>query len=83
MSLVGPRPLTPRELRQHYRENANTVLAVRPGLTGLWQVSGRNALDYRRRVRLDVQLVRMMSPKSYVEMLWKTIPVLFSGDGAW
>jgi exopolysaccharide production protein ExoY len=83
MSVVGPRPLTRRELANYYGPAADEVLRVRPGLTGLWQVSGRNRLTYRRRVQLDVRLARTLSLRTYIGVLSRTIPVLFNGDGAW
>jgi lipopolysaccharide/colanic/teichoic acid biosynthesis glycosyltransferase len=58
MSFVGPRPLTPEELETHYGESASEVLQASPGITGLWQVLGRNRLTYRQRRRLDLFFVR-------------------------
>src|SRR5208337_1511677 len=55
MSLVGPRPVTERELRLHYGGFADEVLRLRPGLAGLWQISGRNRLTYADRRRLDLE----------------------------
>jgi lipopolysaccharide/colanic/teichoic acid biosynthesis glycosyltransferase len=52
MSVVGPRPLVPEELPR-YGQQINTVLQIRPGITGLWQVSGRNDIPYPQRVRID------------------------------
>ncbi|MEN8935313.1 MAG: sugar transferase, partial [Planktotalea arctica] len=60
MSLVGPRPVPASELRR-YGVQAPRYLALRPGLTGLWQVSGRNALPYGSRVALDVRYAHEMS----------------------
>ncbi len=57
MSVVGPRPIVRDELRR-YGYRMNEVLAVRPGMTGLWQVSGRNNLTYNQRVRLDLRYSR-------------------------
>jgi exopolysaccharide production protein ExoY len=65
MSYVGPRPVTAEELHQHYGLEAAEVLSVRPGLSGLWQVTGRSRLSYRQRRRLDLRLVRN-PPKSNV-----------------
>ncbi|WP_017303000.1 sugar transferase [Spirulina subsalsa] len=53
MSVVGPRPLVPGELKR-YGRNIDRVLTIRPGITGLWQVSGRNDIPYHRRVQIDV-----------------------------
>ena len=58
MSFIGPRPLTPEELEMHYGESASEVLQVPPGITGLWQVLGRNRLTYPQRRRLDLFFVR-------------------------
>lgn len=61
MSLVGPRPLLADELRTKYGPAASQVVSVRPGLTGLWQVSGRSAMSYEERVQLDVSYVERRS----------------------
>jgi lipopolysaccharide/colanic/teichoic acid biosynthesis glycosyltransferase len=53
MSVVGPRPLVPEELYK-YGRRINTVLTIKPGITGLWQVSGRNDIPYPKRVQIDV-----------------------------
>ena len=60
MSFVGPRPVTQDELTR-YKDNVIYYLAVTPGLTGLWQVSGRNDIDYETRVLLDTQYVKNWS----------------------
>jgi exopolysaccharide production protein ExoY len=83
MSLVAPRPLTHSELREHYGEDGAEVLSVRPGITGLWQVSGRNSLSYAERRRLDVLLVRTLTPKLYLRILARTIPVVVTGKNSW
>lgn len=57
MSIVGPRPVLQDELKQMYAHYTPTVLSVLPGITGLWQVSGRSSLPYDRRVMLDVQYI--------------------------
>jgi lipopolysaccharide/colanic/teichoic acid biosynthesis glycosyltransferase len=75
MSVVGPRPLVPEELPK-YGNYMKQVLSIRPGITGLWQVSGRNDIPYPRRVQIDVYYV---SARSWVLDLWiivKTIGVL-------
>jgi undecaprenyl-phosphate galactose phosphotransferase len=77
MSLVGPRPYLPRELPLLAGDG---MLDVRPGLTGLWQVSGKNALDYQQRVRLDRWYVNNWSLWLDVIILAKTIPALVRGD---
>lgn len=83
MSLVGPRPLTRTELDVHYGEHAAEVLRVRPGLTGLWQVMGRNRLTYRQRRRLDLFYVRRQSAAVYLMVLARTVPLLLIGKDSW
>lgn len=83
MSLVGPRPITPVELEEHYGEHAAEILRARPGLTGLWQIMGRNRLTYQQRLRLDLFLVRRCCVRLYLRVLWRTIPQVVSGKDAW
>jgi lipopolysaccharide/colanic/teichoic acid biosynthesis glycosyltransferase len=83
MSLVGPRPLTQQELQRHYGEDAAAVLGLRPGITGLWQVRGRNSLTYRQRRRLDVFLAKKYSWRLYLWVLLRTIPRVLGGKEAW
>jgi lipopolysaccharide/colanic/teichoic acid biosynthesis glycosyltransferase len=83
MSLVGPRPLTRTELDTYYADVAAEVLSRRPGMTGLWQVLGRNELTYSRRRRLDLFLVRRYSLRLYWWILARTPPRVVSGSGAW
>ena len=82
MSLVGPRPIILKELEK-YGEAKGTYLSVRPGLTGLWQVSGRNDLDYETRVALDVEYVESYSFRTDLIILMKTIRVVLEGRGAY
>jgi Undecaprenyl-phosphate galactose phosphotransferase WbaP len=82
MSLVGPRPVVPDELSR-YGNKVATFLSARPGITGLWQISGRNDTDYRRRVALDVCYVRSRSLLLDVYILFKTLPVVFARNGAY
>jgi Undecaprenyl-phosphate galactose phosphotransferase WbaP len=83
MSLVGPRPVTQEELRDHYKGDNCYYELVRPGITGLWQVSGRNHTDYEQRVHLDSWYVRNWSLWSDVMILLRTLPVVISGTGAY
>jgi lipopolysaccharide/colanic/teichoic acid biosynthesis glycosyltransferase len=83
MSLVGPRPLTRQELITYYGAAAASVMSSRPGISGLWQVSGRSRLTYPQRRRLDVFLVRKRSFSLYFKILWLTIPRVLSGKDAW
>ena len=83
MSLVGPRPITFAELEEHYGDCADEVVSLRPGLTGLWQVMGRNDLPYAERRRLDLVLVREASARLYLSILLRTIPKVLAGRGSY
>jgi lipopolysaccharide/colanic/teichoic acid biosynthesis glycosyltransferase len=83
MSLVGPRPVVPDELRLLYRTKVSVYLSAVPGLTGLWQVSGRNDLAYRRRVALDVCYVRSRSLALDLYILLRTLPAVIASIGAY
>lgn len=82
MSLVGPRPVIEEEL-QRYGDDVCYYTQVRPGMTGLWQVSGRNDLDYAARVSLDAWYVRNWSLATDVAILFKTLRVVVRGHGAY
>ncbi|MES1261354.1 MAG: sugar transferase [Acidobacteriota bacterium] len=82
MSFVGPRPITRRELEAHYAGCIDEVLSLRPGMTGLWQVMGRNKLTYARRRRLDLLFVRRASAGLYFRILLRSIPRILKGTGA-
>jgi lipopolysaccharide/colanic/teichoic acid biosynthesis glycosyltransferase len=83
LSLVGPRPLTPAELEAYYGSHSAEVLSVRPGLTGLWQVMGRNRLTYPQRRRLDLFFVRKRGLGLYLRILLRTPARVLSGRDAW
>ncbi len=82
MSLVGPRPVTRGELT-HYGDNVSYYKQVLPGITGLWQVSGRSEADYPTRVALDVWYVRNWSLWTDVVILLKTVGVVLKRRGAY
>ena len=82
MSLVGPRPAVPDEVA-NYAEHVHRRLVVKPGLTGLWQVNGRSDLSWDESVRLDLRYVENWSFALDVQILWKTISVMFRGSGAY
>ncbi|MBB2902012.1 exopolysaccharide biosynthesis polyprenyl glycosylphosphotransferase [Kineococcus radiotolerans] len=82
MSLVGPRPPLPAEVAA-YGEDLRRRLLVKPGLTGLWQVSGRSDLDLEESTRLDLQYVENWSPAFDVMILAKTAQAVFTGRGAY
>ncbi|HYP84731.1 sugar transferase [Variovorax sp.] len=81
MSLVGPRPCMERQ-RTLYGRDWQHYCAMRPGITGLWQVSGRNRLPYARRVELDAYYVTHWSLWLDCKILVKTVVVVFTGDGS-
>jgi lipopolysaccharide/colanic/teichoic acid biosynthesis glycosyltransferase len=80
MSLVGPRPVIPYEVEQ-YPKWYRARFAVRPGMTGLWQVSGRNERTYEEMVRLDIEYAERQSLGLDLKILLKTIRVVLSGRG--
>jgi lipopolysaccharide/colanic/teichoic acid biosynthesis glycosyltransferase len=80
MSLIGPRPYMPNE-RSKMGENIDIILAVKPGITGLWQVSGRNDVDFASRVDLDVWYVRNWSVWKDIVILIKTVQVVLGKKG--
>jgi exopolysaccharide production protein ExoY len=81
MSLVGPRPCMERQ-KSLYGKDWNHYCAVRPGITGLWQVSGRNCLSYARRVELDVYYVSNWSIWLDCKILLKTFRAVITGEGS-
>lgn len=83
MALVGPRPVTASELRQHYGRDGRAVFEAKPGLAGLWQVSGRNRLSYEQRRELDLEFVRRRSLRMYFRILLRAVPEIVSGANSW
>ncbi len=75
MSVVGPRPIVDKEL-ERYGVFMDEVSSVRPGLTGLWQVSGRNNLSYAKRVKLDLVYSRARSFSLDIAIIFRTFGVL-------
>lgn len=82
MSLVGPRPIIAEEL-ERYGDKVDYYLCVRPGMTGSWQVSGRSDVSYDERVALDVDYVTNWHFWGDIIILFKTISVVFTRDGAY
>ena len=83
MSLVGPRPVLKKEIDEYYRENSQYYLMVKPGITGLWQVSGRNDTSYDFRVKLDTWYVLNWSLWLDIIILFKTIKVVIRKEGSY
>jgi len=75
MSVVGPRPIVRKEISR-YGPHMESVLAVRPGLTGLWQVSGRNNLSYKQRVALDLLYARRRNFRMDLAIILRTVGVI-------
>jgi Undecaprenyl-phosphate galactose phosphotransferase WbaP len=82
MSLVGPRPVTRREIDEYYRDKADLCFGVSPGITGLWQVSGRSNTDYDNRITLDLWYVRNWNLWLDIVILLKTCGVVLRREGA-
>ncbi len=84
MSVVGPRPLVPEELVK-YGDAIDQVLSIKPGITGLWQVSGRNDIPYPKRIQIDVYYVRHHNFWLDIWIILKTIGVIIfpKGNGAY
>jgi lipopolysaccharide/colanic/teichoic acid biosynthesis glycosyltransferase len=82
MSIVGPRMISPKEMAV-YRQWGLNLLTVKPGLTGLWQVSGRSDVTYSERVRLDMHYIRNYSLWLDLQIILRTIPVMINGHGAY
>ena len=82
MSLVGPRPIVKEEMLR-YGRYLRTYLAAKPGITGLWQVMGRNDTDYRRRIVMDTYYVRKQTLLMDIQILLKTVKVVLWGHGAY
>ncbi len=82
MSIVGPRPVTPEELVR-YSTGVDAYLACRPGITGLWQVSGRSGTTYSKRVACDTFYARNWSMQLDAKIIIVTIPALLDSDNAY
>jgi len=80
MSLVGPRPYLEREIPD-MAQKESVILRVKPGITGIWQVTVRNESTFEQRLQLDVEYVRNWSPWLDLYILARTVPVVFGGTG--
>jgi lipopolysaccharide/colanic/teichoic acid biosynthesis glycosyltransferase len=83
MSLVGPRPYLPHELNDQFGAHADRITRVKPGMTGLWQVSGRSLLAPSRRIELDETYVETCSARLDLLILARTIKAVFKSYGAY
>jgi exopolysaccharide biosynthesis polyprenyl glycosylphosphotransferase len=82
MSLVGPRPPVPREVAA-YKASHLRRLRVKPGITCLWQIGGRADIDFEGQVRLDLKYIRSSSVLTDIVILFKTVPAVLFGKGAY
>jgi lipopolysaccharide/colanic/teichoic acid biosynthesis glycosyltransferase len=82
MSLVGPRPIIEEEIEM-YGDQSHYYIEVNPGITGLWQISGRNDIDYQRRIYLDGWYVRNWSLWYDIVIMLKSLPIVIRGKGAY
>jgi len=82
MAIVGPRPIVRLELKM-YGEYSKKFLSVKPGITGLWQVSGRNNIDYEERVALDMEYIDNKSLFRDINIIFKTVKVMIFRAGAY
>lgn len=83
LSIVGPRPVVFEEVVGHLGEKASKILSVRPGLTCIWQVSGRSDVSYSKRIELDEAYVDNRSFVLDLKLIFKTIPSILSSKGAY
>ena len=82
MSLVGPRPPVPKEVNEYTLEDRKR-LHVTPGITCIWQVTGRSDIPFKEQVELDKQYIKSRSLKNDIIILLKTIPAVITGKGAY
>lgn len=83
LSVVGPRPVVYREIVNHFDGKAGKILSIRPGITGIWQVSGRNDISYKTRIQLDEKYVDNQSLMMDMKLIIQTIPVMIQAKGAY
>jgi exopolysaccharide production protein ExoY len=82
LSVVGPRPVTAGEIEKYFGSKAEKILSVRPGLTGVWQTSGRSLLTFEERLKLEESYIDSQSLLFDLWIIIKTIPALFLAKGA-
>lgn len=83
LSVVGPRPVVRAEVLKCYGPKAAKILSVRPGLTGLWQISGRNNTSYSKRIQLDETYIDTHSLALDCQIIAKTVPAILASKGAY
>lgn len=83
LSVVGPRPVVQDELSRHFGVKAAKILSIRPGITGIWQVTGRSNTSYQERVKLDEKYVDKRTFLLDMKLIAKTIPTMINRKGAY
>lgn len=83
LSVVGPRPVVQAEVVKHLKEKAPKILSIRPGLTGIWQVSGRSNTSYHERILLDEKYVDTHNFWLDLKLIAKTLPAMLASRGAY
>lgn len=83
LSVVGPRPVVRSEIQKHIGPKAGVILSVRPGITGLWQVSGRSDTSYTTRIHLDEKYIQEQSFLLDLKLICKTVPCMLWSKGAY
>jgi len=83
LSVVGPRPVVQEEINRFYGEKAYKILSIRPGITGLWQVSGRSDTSYRKRVQMDENYVDTLSLFLDLKVVLQTVRSMVTTKGAY
>jgi undecaprenyl-phosphate galactose phosphotransferase len=82
LSVVGPRPVTEEEVTKYFGDKAKKILSVRPGLTGIWQTSGRSLLTFDERLKLEESYIDQQSFLLDLQIIFKTIPAIIFPKGA-
>ena len=82
MSLVGPRPLPVRDFEKFYNNSHRRRFSAKPGITGIWQVSGRSDISFQEWMKLDLQYVDTWNLYLDIKILFQTIPAVLGGQGA-
>lgn len=83
LSVVGPRPVVKEEIEKHFGVKAKKIFSIRPGLTGIWQTSGRNRLPYSHRLMMDEKYVDNLSLRQDLKLILKTIPEMINSNDAY
>ena len=83
LSVVGPRPCVPEEIVENFGAKTDKILSIRPGITGIWQISGRNHLSRQQRIALEEKYIEKQSLLGDLQIIVKTIPSMLFAKGAY